>query len=164
MLTLFCLPPAASAQERINWESQTAEFLFLGPYIILTYRALFSFFLMSAQLKVITVLTLNKGLAANVKQEILKETHTIIIWCETRAVPKQKAADICMHSIQYILCIYETVCINRSADGDSGILQVWESVQLPASQERVLPPIQGIKTCQRVKLFLPLLCLFVLVW
>lgn len=38
-----------------------------------------------------------------------------------------------------------TVCFNRSADGGGGILQVRESVQLPASQERVLPPIQGMK-------------------
>lgn len=33
----------------------------------------------------------------------------------------------------------------RSAHGDSGVLQVWESVQLSASQERVLPPLQGIQ-------------------
>lgn len=41
--------------------------------------------------------------------------------------------------------IYD-VCVTRSADGDSGILQVWEPVQLPTSQERVLSPIQGIKS------------------
>lgn len=35
----------------------------------------------------------------------------------------------------------------RSTHGDSGILQVWESVQLPTSQEGVLPPIQGIASC-----------------
>lgn len=44
---------------------------------------------------------------------------------------------------------------NRSSDGDSGILQIRESVQLPASQERVLPPLQGNqkkKTCLVVRL------------
>lgn len=68
------------------------------------------------------------------------------MFCTARSArPALKVGIIFVFSYAEPITFHVAPQSSRSSDGDSGILQIRESVQLPASQERVLPPLQGNK-------------------